>query len=341
MKRTLNNRLSLAVGPRAGGATHPPSLAAAAEKACLGRFLVMEAWRETVVPITAFSLHTQRIGIGTAVMQIYPVNPVIVALQAAELQELSEGRFSLGLGLGARFVVPRWFGVEYDRPLQRMREFLEVIRGIHTSGGRPFSYDGSLFQIRKYSLGEKLLAPVPLHIAAVGPRMQELAGELADGVMVGPLHSDSYLECVRDRLATGAVRTGRDASQVEIFYHLITACNPDNEYARRLARRSIIYCAQHEPYLQRFRAEGFGQEAQRMNEFVREHQEDRAEALVSDAMLERFTVAGTPAECREQLKVHLNRDASPVLMLVPFRITDAEVSASHRYLLDELTSRPL
>jgi alkanesulfonate monooxygenase SsuD/methylene tetrahydromethanopterin reductase-like flavin-dependent oxidoreductase (luciferase family) len=334
---SVTDRLGLAVGLRNLGALDMADLAQAAESTGLNRFVAMEAWRETVVPLSACAMRTQRIGLGTGVMQIFPVNPVMVALQASALQELTSGRFTLGIGLGAAFVVPRWFGVPYEHPMTRMREFLEIVRGVHASAGAtPFSYDGELFTIRKYSLGDAPVRPVPLHIAAVGPRMQELAGELADGVMVGALYSAGHLADVRERLAVGAARAGRDPAEVEISYHLIAACDNDGDRARSLARRSITYCTQYPHYLKRFAAEGFGQLAEQIGQLVRSHENDAAEALVNDAMLQRFAVAGTPAECREQLRPHLAGDALPSLTLFPFRVSEQDVMASHYLLLKEL-----
>lgn len=331
------NRLGLAVGLRNLGALDLADLAQAAEGTGLGRFIAMEAWRETVVPLSACAMRTEQIGLGTGVMQVFPVNPVMVALQASALQELSGGRFSLGLGLGAAFVVPRWFGVPYERPMTRMREFLEIVRGVHASAGTaPFSYDGELFTIRKYSLGDVPVRTVPLHIAAVGPKMLELAGELADGVMVGALYSPDHLVDVRQRLAVGAARAGRDPAEVAISYHLIAACDDDGDRARSLARRSITYCTQYPHYLKRFAAEGFGPLAEEIGQLIRAHDDDAAEARVSDAMLERFAVAGTPAECREQIRPHLAGEALPSLTLFPFRVSEQDVMASHYLLLKEL-----
>ena len=114
-------RLGMAVGLRNLTTWDMVGLAESAERAGLDRFLAMEAWRETIVPMAAASLRTSRIGLGTGVMQIFPVNTVQVAVQATEVQELARGRFELGLGLGAGFVMPRWFGVPYERPIRRMR----------------------------------------------------------------------------------------------------------------------------------------------------------------------------------------------------------------------------
>lgn len=307
-------------------------LARALEDGGFERVWLGEAWREPVVPAAALALGTTRIGIGTAVSQIYPVNPVVVAQQAAQLQELSDGRFALGLGLGAGFVVERWFGVAAQRPVRRMREFIEIVRGVLASPERgPFTYEGELLRTRKYQLPfAQRAVDVPINVAAIGPRMQELAGELADGIVVGALHSPEYMDQTRARLQAGADRAGRSVDAVTIWYYLTCCVSQDGDRARQLARRSLVYLAQYPHYLRVYEGEGFGPVAHRMAELAREKRMDAAEAEVTDAMLERFCVAGTLDECRDQLRRFAAYPGVPVLHLVPFRIEESEVRESMR-----------
>ncbi|HTR75230.1 MAG TPA: LLM class flavin-dependent oxidoreductase [Solirubrobacterales bacterium] len=296
------------------------------------RIWLGEAWREPVVPITAIGLGTRRIGVGTAVSQIFPVNPVVVAQQAAQLQEVCGGRFALGLGLGAGFVVERWFGVDPSRPLRRAREFIEIVRGVLRSPEEgPFSYDGELLRTRKYKL-PFTAEPVDLKInlAAVGPKMQELAGELGDGIVIGSLHSDQYMAATRERLAAGAARSGRDPEEIDIWFSLTCCVDPDPEVARRQARRSLVYVAQYAHYQRVYESEGYGEIVEKIAELVREREMDAAEKLVSDEMVEHFCLAGTPDECRAQLSRFEYGGATPILNLIPFRASEEEVVESLR-----------
>lgn len=302
------------------------------EQSGVERVWLGEAWREPVVPITAMTVGTERIGVGTAVSQIFPVNPVIVAQQAAQLQELAGGRFALGLGLGASFVVERWFGVDPARPLRRAREFIEIVRGVLRSPeDGPFTYEGELLRTRKYKLPFAAEAvEVPINLAAVGPKMQELTGELADGIVVGALHSPGYIEETRERLRTGAERSGRDPAELDIWVSITCCVDEDAEAARRQARRSLVYVAQYPHYQRVYEREGFGEIVQKIAGLVREKEMDKAEALVSDEMIERFCLAGTLAECREQLDRFDYGGTIPVLHMVPFRTSEAEVVESLR-----------
>jgi alkanesulfonate monooxygenase SsuD/methylene tetrahydromethanopterin reductase-like flavin-dependent oxidoreductase (luciferase family) len=298
----------------------------------LERVFFGEAWREPVVPMAAALLGTSSVGVGSAISQIYPVNPVVVAQQAAQLEELGPGRFSLGLGLGASFVVERWFGVPYDRPLQRAREFTDIVRGVLASPeDGPFSYSGEIYSVRRYRLPfADTAVQVPVYLAAVGPAMQTLAGEVADGVVVGALHSARTMEHTVTRLRRGAARRGRTLDDLTIWYYLPCCVSTDSDRARALARRSLVYLTQYPHYRAVYASEGFSAEADTIAGLVRQKEMDRAESAVSDEMIDRFAVAGTLAECRDQLKRYADYPGVPVLHLIPFRIDESEVHESFR-----------
>lgn len=291
-----------------------------------------EAWREPVVPMAAALLGTSTVGVGSAISQIYPVHPVVVAQQAAQLDELAPGRFSLGLGLGASFVVERWFGVPYDRPLRRAREFADVVRGVLASPEEgPFTYSGELFSVTRYRLPfAETAVRVPVHLAAVGPAMQTLAGEVADGVVVGALHSERTMEQTVARLGRGAARRGRTLDDLTIWYYLACCVSTDPDRARAMARRSLVYLAQYPHYRAVYAEEGFAAEAETIAQLVRQKEMDRAEREVTDEMIGRFAIAGTVAECRDQLRRYAGYPGVPVLHLIPFRMDEAEVQESFR-----------
>jgi F420-dependent oxidoreductase-like protein len=139
----------------------------------------------------AISAHTTRIGIGTAIMQMPARTPAMTAMTAATLDDLSGGRFRLGLGLSGPQVVEGWHGVAYGRPLQRTREYVDIVRAALERSG-PLQYRGEEYQIPfagdgATGLGKalKLMGPahpdVPVYLAAIGPRNVSLTAEVADG----------------------------------------------------------------------------------------------------------------------------------------------------------------
>lgn len=310
------------------------------EAAGLPEVLIEEAWREPVVQVAAVAAATSRIGLGTGVAQIFPVNPVVSAQQIAQLYELSDGRFIFGIGVGADFVVERWFGVTYRKPLTRMREFVTVLRGVLDSpAAGPFSFEGEFFNIRRYRLRmASEPVPVPIDIAAVGPRMQELAGEVADGVLIGAIHSPAYMEELRERLATGAARSDRDPEQVRIRYFLPCGIGSDTEAGRERARTILSYVSQYPHYRKALAAEGFTSETDAIGDLVRQHRYADARAAVSDEMLARFSICGTAADCREQLRRYeAEYPGSPVLFTMPFGVPESEAVDALELMADDLT----
>jgi alkanesulfonate monooxygenase SsuD/methylene tetrahydromethanopterin reductase-like flavin-dependent oxidoreductase (luciferase family) len=303
--------------------------AADAEQRGVPAVWLSEAWRELAVPLAAVAAATQRIPIGAGVMQIFPAHPVLTALQAMQLQELSGGRFELGLGLGAGFVVERWFGVPYERPLRRMKEFVEVVRGVMDSRhGRPFSYAGEIFRVHKYTMPFGAELPdVPVSIAAVGPKMLELAGEVADGVILGAIHSPAYLAEVRRRLAAGAACAERDATSVAVRAMSLCAASVDREESRRIARGAIAYTVQYEHYRKRMAEEGFGELAEIVAEKVRAHEQQEALALIGDDMVDQFTICGTPEECQAAMSRLSGEIDAVMLTMPPFRMDETETAA--------------
>ena len=177
---------------------------------------------------------------------------------------------------------------------------------------------------------------MPIHIAAVGPKMQELAGEVADGVIVGALHSPEYMEELGHRIRTGAERARRDPATVEIRYFVPCAVADDGARARELARATVVYTAQYPHYRGVMEREGFAAEAGHIAELAREHRHADALYAVTDEMLERFVVAGTIDECRRQLRRYDTYPGSPVLFTVPFGVDESDTLESLRLIADHL-----
>lgn len=138
------------------------------------------------------------------------------------------------------------------------------------------------------------------------------------------------MAATKERLATGAQRAGRDPGDVAIWYYLTCCVSTDSERARALARRSLVYLTQYPHYRRVYAEEGFGEVAERVAGLVREREMERAEAEITDSMIDRFCVAGTVEECRAQLRRYDDYPGTPVLHLVPFRIEEDEVLESFR-----------
>src|SRR5207302_6941517 len=142
-------------------------------------------------PATAVATRTEQIGLGTGVVGIWSRSAVTMALQAATLNELSDGRLLLGVGLQARGYVEGWHGQTYERPVRAIREYVTILRRILS--GENVSFEGEIFSVEGFQLQmQPPERPVRIYMAAIGPQMPRLAGELADG-LIGYFYSAAYL----------------------------------------------------------------------------------------------------------------------------------------------------
>jgi F420-dependent oxidoreductase-like protein len=180
-----------------------------------------EAWGSDVVTVLAWvAAHTERIDVGSAIMQIPARTPAMTAMTAATLDTLSGGRFRLGLGVSGPQVSEGWHGARFDKPLARTREYVEIVR--MALRRETLRYDGAHYQLPLPSGSGKALKlmvhpvreQVPIYLAAVGPKNLELTGEIADGwlaVFFSPEHSAEPLAGIRrGRERIGRTMTGFD-----------------------------------------------------------------------------------------------------------------------------------
>ena len=183
-------------------------------------------------PATAAALQTQRIRLGTGVVGIWSRSAVTLALQAATLHQLSGGRLLLGLGVQARGYVEGWHGQHYRKPVTAMREFVTILRRL--LDGERVTFEGEIFSVRNFQLQMQLPEQrARIYVAANGPKMIQLAGELADG-MLGYFHSVEYVrDVVLPNLRIGAERAGRQLEEIDITVRV-----PVGRHARRRGHRA-------------------------------------------------------------------------------------------------------
>lgn len=255
-------------------------------------------------PATAAALRTSRVGIGTGVVGVWSRSAVTMALQAATLHQLSGGRLLLGLGVQARGYVQGWHGQTYRKPIAAMRDFVAILRAAFA--GELVSHEGEVFSVRNFHLDLELPQPPPrIYVAANGPRMIELAGEVADG-MVGWFQS---LEYVRDvtmpALRRGAERAGRSLDDFDAtvgFPAVVTRDDSGIELAKGQAMMYASALGSAPAYLESARAAGFGTEAEAIGERVRAGDLRGALAQVSDEMAAAMLMAGSVDRVRERIE---------------------------------------
>ena len=249
-----------------------------------------ESWGfDAFTTLAWIASHTSRIGLGTHIATMFSRTPAMTAQSAASLDSIANGRLTLGLGTSGPIVVERWHGQRWEQPLQRTREFVDIIR-LALSGER-LDYDGRIFRLRGFALRDKPVRPaIPIMVASIGPRNIELTGEIAEGWLPIFMRRDA-LPSLRESLTAGAARSGRDPAAIEVAPSVLAAASDSPEEARALVRAHIAFYvggmgAFYHRMMQRF---GWEEEAERIRqEWARPGREgrDAAAAAVTDEMID-------------------------------------------------------
>jgi len=195
--------------------------------------------RDAIVPLASFVAYTKRIRLATGILSIFYRSPALTAMTVATLDEISKGRMILGLGTGEQSWVEKQ-GIEFKKPLTAMKEYVTIVRRLLT--GEPISCNGEIFRISHVGLG---FTPkrhrVPIYIAARGPKMLQLAGEVADGVLNAEgLWTPEHIDWVRENVKLGAERGGRDPREVKIASYVLLAVSGDHDEAKEQAKRKVF-----------------------------------------------------------------------------------------------------
>ena len=204
--------------------------------------LLTEGGRTAYTAATAAALGAPELELSTGVAVAFPRSPMITAQNAWELQELTGGRFRLGLGTQVRTHVVRRYGVEFEHPGPRLRDYVRAVKACFAGfRGEPLDHHGDFYELtflnRQWSPGPLDVADPKVDIAAVNPWMLTMAGEVADGVHVHPIGEPGYLERhVLPCLAEGAIRAGRPAGDVDVIVPVTTIVGDTDEQRARLAR---------------------------------------------------------------------------------------------------------
>ena len=170
------------------------ALAREGEAAGFGSMYTVEAGRSAFVPAAAVINATERIRVGTYIANAYARDPWLTGLAARDLDELSGGRFVLGIGTGNPHFNQWYMGVDSSRPIAKMRDYLTIVRGIVAAqAGQPVRYQGPVHSIRWRASFSPVRPTIPVYLSASGPNMVRLAGECADGVGVGIMSSTTFL----------------------------------------------------------------------------------------------------------------------------------------------------
>jgi F420-dependent oxidoreductase-like protein len=301
-------------------------LAVLADQGGLDSVWVAEAWGADAVSMSGYlAAKTERIALGTALMQIPARPPTATAMAAMTIDVLSGGRFRLGLGVSGPQVSEGWYGVRFARPVSRTREYVEIVR--MALSGEKVIYDGREFTLPlPDGLGKplRLLAEpreIPIYLGATGPKAVELVGEIADGwlpFMVDPADPSS----VMDRLDAGLEKAGRTRADVDVGVAVGMGMAEDLDDARNAVRPLLAFylgamgAKEKNFYVELAERAGFGDAAHAIQDAWLGGDRVGAIGLVPDALLDQLCICCRPSE----VDSHLARFADAginTLLVVP------------------------
>lgn len=285
--------------------------ARALEEAGYDGVCAVEIDHDPFLPLAIAATTTERVALSTSIAVAFARTPMVVAAMANDLQLLSRGRMCVGLGTQVRAHVQRRFSMPWSHPAARMREFVLAMHAIWDAwdDGGKLDFRGDFYT---HTLMTPFFSPGPnpfgrprVAVAAVGERMTEVAGEVADGVILHPFSTATYIRSVTTpALDRGAARVGRSRADVEIMGGaLVAAGENDAEIgaARAALRAQIAFYASTPAYRPVLEVHGWGGLGDELSVLARRGAFAEMGALVGDEVVDEFGVTGTPTQVAQQL----------------------------------------
>jgi len=218
------------------------AIAREAEEVGFDSLYCVEAWRSSFVPLAALARETKRVRLGSYVLNAYGHSPFITGMSAIDLDELSHGRLLLAVGSGNRHINEDYQGIPHERPLRKMREYVELLRAVfHAHAGEEIVYEGEVHRMRWQPAIEPVRADIPIYVAGIYARMVRVAARVGDGLALGALLSPQYIrDVIRPIARSAAEDAGKDPDSLGYLMAGFVALDDDRERARpggRVARR--------------------------------------------------------------------------------------------------------
>ncbi len=265
--------------------------------------------REATVPMAAFLSHTTTLKAGSGVVNNWTRNPALLASTFSTLDDLAPGRVILGIGAWWDPLAAK-VGIDRARPLRAMRETVEVVRALLAD--ETVTYDGEFVHLDGVELDyvhqERRPKDVPIYIGATGMQMMELAGRIADGVLLNYLVSPAYNDRALEHLAIGAEAAGRSIDDLDRPQLVVCSVDDDRQVALDAARLLVTQYLGQQPHIMKASGvpESLLEEIGRVLTWPATHDQVEAAAhLVPDDIVQMICAAGTPDECREKVAEYI------------------------------------
>jgi F420-dependent oxidoreductase-like protein len=274
-----------------------------------------EAWgHDAVTPLAFMAARTSRIRLGTGIMQAGTRTPALVAMTAMSLAAMSGGRFLLGLGVSGPQVIEGWHGIHFERPVQRLRETVEIVR--RAARGERLAYKGQVYELPLPGGEGKALRSfarpqpdIPVYLATLSPRSLEMTGEIADG-WLGTSFMPEHAHVFVDSLKAGAARAARSLAQLDLQAGGVVAFSDDVD--RLIAPRKpglaftlgAMGSRRHNFYNDAFRRAGYEDLALEVQRLWLDGRREEAASRVPDELVLKTNLLGTEVMVRERLEAY-------------------------------------
>jgi alkanesulfonate monooxygenase SsuD/methylene tetrahydromethanopterin reductase-like flavin-dependent oxidoreductase (luciferase family) len=247
------------------------------------------AGRESLTVLTHYANHTERIRIGTGVVPIYTRTPATMGQTAATIDEISGGRLNLGLGVSHRPVVEGWHGQTIDKPVSEMREYVGIVRAILRGEDPPA---GDKWRTGFRLAGIEPRPDLPIYVAALSPKMLQLAGEVADGVILWLCNPNYIRDVVVPEVTSGREKAGKGIDGFDVVAAVPSAVTDDVGAAYATMRGDLLTYFGLPFYRAMIERSGFGDDIAAFDEAAGKGDGEGMQAAISDAFLELLTATG-------------------------------------------------
>ncbi len=307
--------------------------ARAAEAAGVDCLWAPELFRSSLTQAMWLAASTETVAVASGIAWAFTRSPMMIALSALDIDEVSGGRFRLGLGAGVKRLNETWHSVEYGRPAPHLRETIEAVRLIieKSGSGEPIRYEGEYHDIdikgwmRPHA---KAREAIPIYAAAVQEGMARTAGDVADGMIGHPMCSMQWLdEVLVANFERGLARSGRERTDFDFLPTVCCAIDDDEEEAYEAARRTICFYATVRTYAPLWEMHGFGDQAAAVGDSFRAGDFAAMPGHVSDEMVDTYCAAGPIDKVRERAEAVAERGdgiwfTPPTYFIEPERIAE-------------------